>query len=50
MASSLNSPEHPAEKSPDTNICGTGGIFLSRLTELCPLCMRSLYQTCDWRV
>lgn len=43
MEPSLKSPEHPAEKSPDSNIRGPGGTFPSRLAALLPSFMRSLY-------
>ncbi len=46
MASLLNSPEHPAENLPDIGNCGTGGFLHSRVAEVCPSCMGSLYQTC----
>jgi hypothetical protein len=49
MGFSLKRPEHPAEKLPDIDIRGTSGTFHSRVAEVCPWCMRSLYQICSWR-
>ena len=43
MVSSVKSPKHPAEKSPDSNIRGTVGTFPSRLAALLPSFMRSLH-------